>query len=45
MILDGTCSYLLGDPLGKYHKTETIKNTQYISAYQAITRSYMKHES
>ena len=33
-------SYLLGELLDKYHKTETIKTLNiYISAYQAIIRS------
>ena len=42
-VLGGTCSYLLGEPLGKYHKIGTIKTLNiYISAYQANTRSYMK---
>ena len=32
--------YLLGEPLGKYHKIETLNNLNiYISAYQAIIRS------
>ena len=40
-ILEST--YLLGAPLGKYHKIETLKRLNiYISAYQAIIRSYMK---
>ena len=35
--------YLLGEPLGKYHKIETLKRLNiYISAYQAIIRSSMK---
>ena len=34
---------LLGEPLGKNHKIETIKTLNiYISSYQAIIRSYMK---
>ena len=35
--------YVLGEPLGKYHKFETITTLNiYISAYQAIITSYMK---
>ena len=38
--------YLLGEFLGKYRKIETIKTLNiYISANQAIIRSYMKHNS
>ena len=47
MILDyflgDTCLYLLGEYLGNYQKIETLKGLNiYISAYQAINRSYMK---
>ena len=36
-------SYLLGEPLGKYHKIESIKTLNiYISAYKAIITSYMQ---
>ena len=35
--------HLLGEPLGEYHKIETIKTLNiYFSAYQAIIRTYMK---
>ena len=35
--------HLLGEPLGEYHKIESIKTINiYISAYQAILSSYMK---
>ena len=34
---------VLGEPLGEYRKIETLKRLNiYISAYQAIIRSYMK---
>ena len=42
-VLGDTCSYLLGEPLRKYHKIGTIKRLNiyiYISTYQAIIRSY-----
>ena len=36
-------SFLLGEPLGKYQKIETLKILNiYILAYQAIIRNYMK---
>ena len=36
----GTCSNFLGEPLGEYHKLETLKTLNiYILAYQAIIRS------
>ena len=38
-----TCIYLIGKLLGEYHKNKTVKSINiYISAYQAILRSYMK---
>ena len=41
-VLADTCSYLLEEPLGEYHKLETLKiRNIYISAYQAIIGNYM----
>ena len=40
-VLGDTCSYLLGELLGEYHKIETIKTLNiYISTYGAIIRLF-----